>query len=111
LLAHNPDLLPQQVKSILMTSSVDGVLKEDGVTPADPFDVGAGRLELPSAFNTGITFDVASFANPMCLNVCNFTRQITNLDDAAGEWHVTVELANPNVPVTYPETVTIDANG
>lgn len=111
LLAHNPDLLPQQVKSILMTSSVDGVRKEDGVTPADPFDVGAGRLELPRAFNTGITFDVASFANPMCLNVCNFTRQITNLDDAAGEWQVAVAFTNPNVTATYPETLTLEANG
>lgn len=111
LLAHKPDLLPQQVKSILMTSSVDGVLKDDGETPADPFDVGAGRLELPRAFNTGITFDVASFAHPMCLNICSFTREITNLDDAAGEWQVSVEFNNPNVTATYPETISIDASG
>ncbi|WP_417685330.1 S8 family serine peptidase [Pseudidiomarina gelatinasegens] len=110
-LAHNPALEPQQVKSILMTSSKAGVKKEDGETAADPFDVGAGRLEMPAAFNTGITFDTASLAHPMCMNVCTFTRQVTNLDDAAAEWHVSVEFLNPNITVTYPDTVTLDASG
>ena len=41
--AAHPDWTPGQIKSALMTSSIQSVLKEDGVRPADPFDRGAGR--------------------------------------------------------------------
>ena len=41
--AH-PDWSPAMAKSALMTTAYQGVLKEDGVTPADPFDIGAGHI-------------------------------------------------------------------
>ena len=41
--AH-PDWTPGQIKSALMTSSLQDVLKENGVTPSDPFDRGAGSI-------------------------------------------------------------------
>lgn len=55
--AH-PDWTPGQIKSALMTSSVQDVLKENGVTPSDPFDRGAGSIRANRAVAPTITFDV-----------------------------------------------------
>jgi len=55
---------PAAAKSALMTTSYQDVMKEDGVTPADPFDMGAGHVDpsgRPTApnslFNPGIVYD------------------------------------------------------
>jgi hypothetical protein len=55
--AAHPDWTPGQIKSALMTSAVTQVLKEDGVTPADPFDTGAGSIRANLAVNPTLTFD------------------------------------------------------
>ena len=56
--AAHPDWTPGQIKSALMTSSLQSVLKEDGATPADPFDRGAGSIRANRAISPTITFDV-----------------------------------------------------
>jgi len=56
--AAHPDWTPGQIKSALMTSSVQDVLKEDGATPSDPFDRGAGSVRANRAIAPTITFDV-----------------------------------------------------
>jgi hypothetical protein len=66
--ALHPDWTPGQIKSALMTTAVKSVVKEDGVTPADPFDFGAGRIQLRSSWMPGLTFDetaarIAALAN------------------------------------------------
>ena len=54
-----------------MTSSVQSVVKEDGVTPADPFDDGAGSIRADRAVNPTLVFDetyddfVASADDPL----------------------------------------------
>ena len=59
------------IKSALMTSSVQTVVKEDGVTPADPFDTGAGSIRADRAVNPTLVFDetfedfVASASDPL----------------------------------------------
>jgi hypothetical protein len=53
----HPDWSPAEVKSALMTSSVQAVVKEDGITPADPFDMGAGRIQVDRAVNPTLVFD------------------------------------------------------
>jgi len=58
--AAHPEWTPGQIKSALMTSSIQDVLKEDGATPADPFDRGAGSIRANRAINPTITFDVAA---------------------------------------------------
>ncbi len=44
--AVHPDWTPGQIRSALMTTAVTDVVKEDTVTPADPFDIGAGRIDV-----------------------------------------------------------------
>jgi hypothetical protein len=69
--AAHPDWSPAQIKSALMTSSVQNVLKEDGKTPADAWDRGAGSIRANTAVNPTVTFDVsaanyaASAADPL----------------------------------------------
>ncbi len=60
--AAHPSWTPGMIKSALMTSAVTNVLKEDGVTPATPFDDGAGSIRADRAVNPTVVFD-ESFAN------------------------------------------------
>ncbi|NNE62189.1 MAG: S8 family serine peptidase, partial [Woeseia sp.] len=65
----HPTWTPDEVKSALMTTAfnriengangaeVHGVFKEDAVTPADPFDMGAGRVDLHVAANAGFVLN------------------------------------------------------
>jgi len=60
--AH-PDWSPAAAKSALMTTSRQDVFKEDGVTRADPFDMGAGHVvpgspkAAGSSFQPGLVYD------------------------------------------------------
>jgi hypothetical protein len=55
--AVHPDWSPGQIKSALMTTATTAVVKEDTVTPADPFDFGAGRIQIAAAINAPLAFD------------------------------------------------------
>ncbi len=55
--AVHPNWTPEMIKSALMTSSVQSVVKEDGTTPADPFDMGAGSIRADRAVNPTLVFD------------------------------------------------------
>jgi len=48
---------PAQIKSALMTTARQSVVKEDQVTPADPFDFGAGHVDPNDAIDPGLTYD------------------------------------------------------
>lgn len=56
--AAHPEWTAGQVKSALMTSAAQGVLKEDGETAATPFDRGAGSIRADRAISPTLTFDV-----------------------------------------------------
>jgi uncharacterized repeat protein (TIGR01451 family) len=56
----HPDWMPGQIKSALMTTAYDNVVKEDGVTPADPFDYGSGHIDLNKAGNPGLTISATA---------------------------------------------------
>jgi subtilisin family serine protease len=60
--AAHPTWTPEEIKSALMTSSVQTVVKEDGVTPAGPFDMGAGSIRADRAVNPTLVFN-ESYAN------------------------------------------------
>ena len=56
--ALHPSWTPGQIKSALETTAkTAGVTKSNGTTPADPFDVGGGRVDLTRAGDPGLTFD------------------------------------------------------
>ncbi|HSG65844.1 MAG TPA: S8 family serine peptidase, partial [Gammaproteobacteria bacterium] len=52
----NPDWAPAHIKSALTTSALDGVRREDGTTPATPFDTGAGHIDPNRAIDPGLVF-------------------------------------------------------
>ena len=61
--AH-PDWSPAAAKSALMTTARQDIVKEDGVSPADPFDMGAGHVrpagnlhQKGSLYNPGLVYD------------------------------------------------------
>ena len=59
LVAARPDWSPGRIKSALLTTALARrVVEEDGVTPFDAFDAGAGRVQLRRALDPGLTFDV-----------------------------------------------------
>jgi Subtilase family/PA domain/Fibronectin type-III domain len=55
--AAHPTWTPEEIKSALMASSVQDVVKEDGTTPASVFDDGAGSIRADRAVNPTLVFD------------------------------------------------------
>jgi len=55
--AAHPSWTAGQVKSALMTTSITDVVKDDLTTPADPFDMGAGRIDIGRSNLAPLTFD------------------------------------------------------
>ena len=55
----HPAWTPGRIRSALMTSAVQGVLKETGVGPANPFDTGSGRADGRS-WKTVLTLDASA---------------------------------------------------
>jgi subtilisin family serine protease len=122
--AAHPDWTPGQIKSALMTTAVvSGVTKEDGTTPASPFDMGSGRIDLAKAVNPGFTFDESAVnyweladrlwdANYPSLYVPQFpgkitvTRTVTSRLSSAGNWDVTVD-APSDLEVIVPKKLTL----
>ncbi|MBW8184350.1 S8 family serine peptidase [Shewanella nanhaiensis] len=98
--AAQPAWSPYAVRSAMMMTSVNSsVLKEDGVTPADPFDMGAGRIDLARAIEVDLVLDetplnfwnanpetggdpktlnIASMQDGKCVGSCEWTRTFTN---------------------------------
>jgi subtilisin family serine protease len=58
--AARPNWTPGQIKSAMMTSATQDVFKEDGETPSDPFDRGAGSVRANRAVAPAVTFDVSA---------------------------------------------------
>lgn len=67
--AH-PTWTPEQIKSALVVTGKTTVKKENGTTPADPFDMGGGRVNPNSALNPGLTFkaDFIDYLEFLCGN-------------------------------------------
>jgi Subtilase family/Fibronectin type-III domain/PA domain len=90
--ALHPDWSPGAIKSSLMTTSTTDVVKEDLVTPADPFDFGAGRVDLTQSGSAPIIFEETG-KNMFDLGQKDLTA-------------VNLNLPSINVP-TMPGTVTV----
>ncbi len=57
----NPNWTPAMIKSALMTTARQNVSKENGITPATPFDFGAGHAVPNKATHPGLTYDIDNF--------------------------------------------------
>ena len=110
----HPTWSPSAIKSALMTTGVTDMRKEDGVTPADPFDYGAGRINLADASRAGLVLNettanmlaanpanggdpqdinVADMVDETCAPTCNWTRTLTNVTDQSVTWNVSYTAA------------------
>ncbi|MBQ4831176.1 S8 family serine peptidase [Alteromonas sp. MMG017] len=104
---EKPSWTPDQVRSALMMTATTDVLKEDGVTAADWFDMGAGRIEVDLAVQSGLVMDetdanyasadpalggeprtlnLPSVTDDNCVGSCTWTRTVTATKD--GSWSV-----------------------
>lgn len=123
---------PYEIRSAIMMTSKRTELnfKEDGVTPADPFDLGAGRIDLSGAKFAGLVLDespanfaaadpeiggdpktlnIASMQNNLCVENCSWTRTVRRVGKG-GRWDVTVDApAGLDVTVS-PSTFSLGMN-
>ncbi len=131
MVALHPSWNPAQIKSAMMSTAYNGstVVKEDGVTPADPFDMGSGRLNMAAAGNAAIVLDetganflaadpnnsgdpktlnIASMADGSCAGLCTWTRTVTSVYPTTVDWTASVvEPAGTTMTVT-PSSFTLD---
>ena len=61
LIQKNPQWTPAQIKSALMTTARQNVVKQDGATAADPFDFGAGHIRPNNAIDPGLVYERRTF--------------------------------------------------
>jgi subtilisin family serine protease len=97
LLDGRGNLNADQLKSILMTSTDSGVRDTDQVTPASPFDRGAGRLNVDKAADTFVVVDKPSFASNACAISCSFSRIVTNTGNSSVSFTVAYNFDDPNM--------------
>ena len=119
--AAHPSWTPAEIKSALMTSSLQSVVKEDGVTPADAFDMGAGRIQVDRAVNPTLVFN-ETYANMVAAGGDTLHRidlNIPSIDATTMGGSITTHRTAINVSgknqtlhaqVTAPAGVTITVN-
>jgi hypothetical protein len=116
--AAHPSWTPEEIKSALMTSAVQSVVKEDGVTPATPFDMGSGSIRADRAVNPTLVFNenYADFvaAGPDVLHRIDLNIPSIDATTMAGSIsttrtaiNVSGKAANLDVRITEPAGVTI----
>lgn len=124
--AH-PTWTPDNIRSALMLTAIIDVRKEDGVTPADVFDMGSGSIRVNLAHQTGLvmnetaanytaanpaeggdpkTLNIPSVSNANCVGLCDWTRTVTAT--AAGTWTVEGAATSDGLIITAsPATFTL----
>lgn len=127
--ALHPDWTPGQIKSALMTTAVQDVLKEDQSTPADPFDYGSGRMDLTVAGNAGLTLDetpenmtalgnseltavhlnLPSINAPTMPGYLRTSRTVTNVTDRPQTYSVEVDSPEDSRITVSPSWFTVPA--
>jgi uncharacterized repeat protein (TIGR01451 family) len=107
---QHPSWTPMQIKTALTSTSIQEVLKPDGSTDADPFDMGAGRLDLERASMAGLTFSKPSFADGNCGPSCSWLNtSIENVAGASTTWTVSVDAPEGLEVSVSPSEFTLPA--
>ncbi|MGD2177122.1 MAG: S8 family serine peptidase, partial [Anaerolineae bacterium] len=131
--AVHPDWTPAQIQSaLMMTAWNEDVLKEDEMTPADPFDTGAGRVDLSKVAMAGLVLDeatenfedadpelggdpttlnLASLGNDLCLQQCSWERTFRSTVDVASTYTAVVDVPPTMIVMVDPMTFTVPAYG
>ena len=125
----NPFWSPAQIKSALMLTAKSELLKEDGSTPSDAWDRGAGRIRVDLAARAGLVLDetglnfqnanpanggdpsalnLASMADASCVNSCSFTRRLQNPRSVASTWEIELQGLDGSLSTT---SFTVPARG
>jgi subtilisin family serine protease len=130
--AVHPTWTPPEVKSALMMTGITSVDKEDNVTPGDPFDFGAGRIDLTVAADVGFVLHITeaeyiaanpatggdprllnlpSMADVDCAGTCSWTRTLRSVLDTDQEYDAWVDGSGGVVGTVAPSNFTIPAGG
>ncbi|NMH65952.1 S8 family serine peptidase [Shewanella sp. SHSM-M6] len=101
----HPEWTPAEIQSALMLTANQKTLKDDGKTPSDFFDMGAGFADIEAAAKTGLVMDetyvdyvkadpalggqpsqinLPTMANAKCVDTCTWTRTVKATK--AGSW-------------------------
>lgn len=124
----HPDWTPSEIQSALETTATTAMLKEDGVTTADPFDYGSGRIRPAEAARAGLlldetglnfaaadpalggdprTLNLASLYDGECLQGCSWERTLRAT--VAGTWEASFTARDPGLGITVePSSFTLD---
>ena len=116
-----PNWTPAMIQSALVSTAIDSVAaKEDWLTPADPFDMGGGRVYASRAVRAGFVLDetianyqaanpalggdpstlnLATLAQDACEGSCTWTRVLSSTQDTSVSWTATV-TAPPGMILT-----------
>ncbi|WP_100641509.1 S8 family peptidase [Alteromonas facilis] len=100
-----PSWTPDNIRSALAMTATPTVIKEDGTTAGDWFDMGSGRVQVDKAVQTGLVMDesaqnyidanpniggeprtlnLPSITDDNCVGTCSWTRTVTATK--AGTW-------------------------
>lgn len=133
MMSLHPTWSPAEIQSALMTTGYTSLLKEDGATAADPFDMGSGRVDLTQAGEAGLvmnetladywnanpamggdpaTLNLASFGDGSCYQECGWTRSFRSALGVESTWEISATAASPDMEITLSDTgVTVAAGG
>lgn len=123
-----PSWSPAELESALMMTADRSVVKEDGVTPADPFDFGGGRVDIVAASEAGLVLretaddyaaadpaaggdptqlNMASMSQRACVVECSWTREFTAT--TAGSWNFATTASGGMTVSVNPSSLTLAA--
>lgn len=127
--AAKPSWTPDNIRSALAMTASRTVKKEDGVTSADWFDSGSGRVQVDKAVEAGLVMDetagnytaadpsqggdprtlnLPSVTDNQCEITCSWNRTFTATK--SGTWNVTTESISSGIQITTtPTSFTLDA--
>lgn len=125
--AANPSWTPDEIRSALSLTTTQTVKKEDGETPADFFDMGAGRIQVDKAVATGLimnetntnylnanptfggdprSLNLPSITDNECRVTCEWERTFTATTNAT--WTYSQEQISPGLSVNvFPTSFTL----
>jgi minor extracellular serine protease Vpr len=105
----HPDWTAVDIKTALTsTATINKILEADAATPATPFAMGAGRMDLDAAAKAVLTFDKPSVAADSCIGPCTFVRTVYNKSSEKTSWNLSASADTAGITVS-PSTLELEA--